>query len=235
MSSSSSSSSRRDKRKAEEDNTNEKHKLAKAEGSDDEGSSYVPLARRRAAEQQRLMEHQDRVGANAEKKRLEEEKKIQDKLNAQKQKTLVDITLELRRKHGEKTDQDKKTEEEEYLLDRVTATRAPLKGAKESAKDVTYYEPMKTGWRPPRHIREMSEEACAKVRKKWAIEVEGDDIPNPIKRFRDMRFPDEILTHLATKGISKPTPIQIQGLPVVLSGRDMIGTLTLSLSRTGTL
>jgi ATP-dependent RNA helicase DDX41 len=28
---------------------------------------------------------------------------------------------------------------------------------------------------------------------------------------------------LESKGIKKPTPIQMQGLPVALSGRDMIG------------
>jgi ATP-dependent RNA helicase DDX41 len=36
-------------------------------------------------------------------------------------------------------------------------------------------------------------------------------------------FPPVILSALQTKGIERPTPIQVQGLPVVLSGRDMIG------------
>lgn len=33
----------------------------------------------------------------------------------------------------------------------------------------------------------------------------------------------QVLRHLAAKKISRPTPIQMQGLPVILSGRDMIG------------
>jgi superfamily II DNA/RNA helicase len=35
--------------------------------------------------------------------------------------------------------------------------------------------------------------------------------------------PAGILRGLEAKGIKKPTPIQVQGIPAVLSGRDMIG------------
>ncbi|KAJ6813046.1 DEAD-box ATP-dependent RNA helicase 35-like [Iris pallida] len=38
-----------------------------------------------------------------------------------------------------------------------------------------------------------------------------------------MRFPGSLLKKLKEKGIVQPTPIQVQGLPVILSGRDMIG------------
>lgn len=62
-----------------------------------------------------------------------------------------------------------------------------------------------------------------KLRKKWHIIVEGDDIPPPIKDFKDMRFPKPTLDLLKAKGIERPTPIQVQGIPVALSGRDMIG------------
>lgn len=48
-------------------------------------------------------------------------------------------------------------------------------------------------------------------------------MPPPIKHFRDMKFPEPILRTLEEKGIKKPTPIQVQGLPAALSGRDMIG------------
>lgn len=38
-----------------------------------------------------------------------------------------------------------------------------------------------------------------------------------------MKFPKCILNCLKNKGIKNPTSIQMQGIPVVLSGRDMIG------------
>ena len=47
--------------------------------------------------------------------------------------------------------------------------------------------------------------------------------PPPIRTFRDMRLPVAIITALKEKGITKPSAIQMQGLPVALSGRDMIG------------
>ena len=53
--------------------------------------------------------------------------------------------------------------------------------------------------------------------------MEGEDIPPPIRTFRELKFPAPLLDALTARGIMRPTPIQIQGLPVVLSGRDMIG------------
>ena len=55
------------------------------------------------------------------------------------------------------------------------------------------------------------------------ILVEGYNIPPPIGNFEDMKFPKPIIKQLQSKGIKKPTPIQAQGLPVILAGRDMIG------------
>ena len=46
--------------------------------------------------------------------------------------------------------------------------------------------------------------------------VEGVDLPPPIKQFSEMKFPKVILSALKKKGIDKPTPIQIQGIPTVL-------------------
>ena len=48
-------------------------------------------------------------------------------------------------------------------------------------------------------------------------------MPNPVTRFKDLKVPNCIVQLLSNKGIKKPTPIQVQGLPVILSGRDMIG------------
>ena len=55
------------------------------------------------------------------------------------------------------------------------------------------------------------------------IHVDGANVPPPLTSFRDMKLPPPILKHLESKGIKKPTPIQIQGMPAALSGRDIIG------------
>ena len=63
------------------------------------------------------------------------------------------------------------------------------------------------------------------LRAKWHILVEGVDVPPPIKSFAEMRLPRAIVAALLAKKppIERPTPIQVQGLPVAFSGRDMIG------------
>jgi ATP-dependent RNA helicase DDX41 len=94
---------------------------------------------------------------------------------------------------------------------------------RELAKGITYTEPLRTGWKPPLRLRRMPRAKADELRRKWHILVEGDEIPPPARDFRDLRFPEPVLRMLREKGIVQPTPIQVQGLPVVLSGRDMIG------------
>ena len=53
--------------------------------------------------------------------------------------------------------------------------------------------------------------------------MEGDKCPPPCKRFVDMKLPKCLISGLKRKGIKTPTPIQMQGIPCALSGRDMIG------------
>ncbi|CDY39973.1 BnaC06g40510D [Brassica napus] len=106
----------------------------------------------------------------------------------------------------------------EHLSDKKT-----LMSVRELAKGITYTEPLLTGWKPPLRIRKMSRKQMDLIRKQWHIIVSGEDIPPPIKSFQDMKFEKPILDTLREKGIVQPTPIQVQGLPVILSGRDMIG------------
>ena len=118
----------------------------------------------------------------------------------------------------------KQRDEEDWMLREANRVQTnALQSAKELANDTTYTESLRTSWRPPRHIREMTREQADALRKKWYILSEGDDLPPPIKSFKDMRFPEPILRALATRGIKRPTPIQVQGIPVALMGRDMIG------------
>lgn len=49
------------------------------------------------------------------------------------------------------------------------------------------------------------------------------DIPRPIPTFEASGFPDYLLYELRKAGFKGPTPIQSQGWPMALSGRDMIG------------
>lgn len=117
---------------------------------------------------------------------------------------------------------EKQLKEEEKILESVAEKKA-LMGVAELAKGIQYEDPIKTSWKPPRYILAMPESKRASIREKSRILVEGEDVPPPILSFRDMKFHQGILNGLQKKGISKPTPIQVQGIPTVLAGRDLIG------------
>ncbi|KAB7494206.1 ATP-dependent RNA helicase abstrakt [Armadillidium nasatum] len=117
---------------------------------------------------------------------------------------------------------EKQKREEQKLLDAVVEKRA-LMGVAELAHGVEYVEPIITAWKPPKKILELDPKKHEKVRRKFNIMVEGEDVPPPLKRFVDMKFPKSVIKALAKKGIEKPSPIQMQGIPAVLMGRDMIG------------
>ncbi|GFR08815.1 probable ATP-dependent RNA helicase DDX5 [Trichonephila clavata] len=60
-------------------------------------------------------------------------------------------------------------------------------------------------------------------RKNLNISVIGSDVPNPITSFEELCLPDDLKKVVLEQGYSEPTPIQAQGWPIALSGKDMVG------------
>jgi ATP-dependent RNA helicase DDX41 len=113
--------------------------------------------------------------------------------------------------------------EADLLAQVMRVQKHALSSAREHADGTRYTASLRTDWRPPRHVAALSEAERAALREKWHIVVEGEDVPPPCRTFAEMRLPAPVLDGLAAKGIERPTPIQVQGLPVAFSGRDMIG------------
>ena len=76
-------------------------------------------------------------------------------------------------------------------------------------------EPIKTSWTVPKCILDLPQARHDEVRKLTGIYVEGDNVPPPIASFKDMKLPKFVINCLKEKGIHKPTPIQMQGLPAL--------------------
>ncbi|KAJ4712406.1 DEAD-box ATP-dependent RNA helicase [Melia azedarach] len=72
-------------------------------------------------------------------------------------------------------------------------------------------------------IRSMTETEVRMYRARRDITVEGHDVPKPIRMFEEANFPDYCLEVIAKLGFVEPTPIQSQGWPMALKGRDLIG------------
>ncbi|GLT29110.1 hypothetical protein SLA2020_039960 [Shorea laevis] len=72
-------------------------------------------------------------------------------------------------------------------------------------------------------VRAMTEQEVVLYRRRRDITVQGHDIPKPIRMFQEANFPDYCLEVIAKLGFVEPTPIQAQGWPMALKGRDLIG------------
>ncbi|XP_064466090.1 ATP-dependent RNA helicase abstrakt-like isoform X2 [Ornithodoros turicata] len=196
--------------------------------SDDNYTPYVPLKERRKQQLTKLgrlhaillEEKKDNKSSTA----TDDDEEYQDEYGRKSNVSLLDQHTELKKKAEARKESalEKQLKEEEKILESVAERRA-LMGVAELAKGIQYEDPITTGWRVPRYIAAYSPEYHEKIRKNYRILVEGEEIPPPIKTFKEMKFPKVILNSLKQKGITKPTPIQMQGLPAVLSGRDMIG------------
>ncbi|KAK4362509.1 hypothetical protein RND71_017750 [Anisodus tanguticus] len=72
-------------------------------------------------------------------------------------------------------------------------------------------------------VRAMTEQEVVHYRARRDITVDGNDVPRPIQMFHEANFPDYCLEVISRLGFVEPTPIQSQGWPMALKGRDLIG------------
>jgi ATP-dependent RNA helicase DDX41 len=202
---------------------------------------YISVAKRKRKELEEAMKDGDRKRHKQEsqqetdavesttKQHVEEEELNQEETpkeaNEQHVESLLEAAAALQssRTEGERKEASRKQEEARILREASKVQTNALQAASELASGLVYTEPMPSTWTVPRYILEQGEQVWEKTRKEWHMEVEGFDVPPPLKRFKDMKFPKPLLEALEEKNIKRPTPIQMQGLPVALAGRDMVG------------
>ena len=188
------------------------------DANESDGEEFVSLKERRALKEERLRKQRKRPAAEEE-----EAPEPAPAPEPQQQRALVDEAEDLRRQQqGMDKEKTKRAEEEARMLREAArvGTNA-LKSAREIADDTRFGRSLPTDWRPL--DKPLDDEQAAALRKKWCILCDGNQVPPPIKSFEGMGLPRDLLSALREKNIRRPTPIQVQGLPVALSGRDMIG------------
>lgn len=204
------------------------------EGEEEEGvgrEEYVPVKERRVREAHSSL---TRVGEEAGDREEEGGSKGADVVETQapKKQSLLAQKAKADKDTVPESEQERLMREEADIMSAVMKRKA-LKSHQELAKGITYEKrEIMTGWKPPLRIRQRREEKNQMLREKYRIICQGRHIPPPISSFKDMKFPAAILDILEKKGIQKPTPIQLQGLPVLLAGRDMIGVATTGSGKT---
>jgi ATP-dependent RNA helicase DDX41 len=184
------------------------------------------------AERRALVGEDDGFDDEMIKKMLKEEEKNQsshvDSVGYNREQSLINQAREMRSQNQlldpkSMKQQQQITSEMALLKEANQVQTNALQSNEEIAQGMKYTESMITTWSAPRYLLMLDEDYHEQARKKWNILIEGDRCPPPIKTFREMKFPDAILKALKGKNIMKPTPIQVQGLPAILSGRDIVG------------
>jgi superfamily II DNA/RNA helicase len=70
---------------------------------------------------------------------------------------------------------------------------------------------------------QLTEKEVQEFREKNQMTLTGKNIPRPVLKFSQTSWPEEIRNLFEKKGFSNPTPIQSQGWPMALTGRNVVG------------
>jgi superfamily II DNA/RNA helicase len=98
---------------------------------------------------------------------------------------------------------------------------ANLQNIKWDVSSLTPFE--KNFYTPTSKVNARSPAEVDAYRKEHQITLVGQDIPKPIMTFKEANLPDFLMENFTESGYKNPTPIQAQGWPMALSGRDMVG------------
>jgi ATP-dependent RNA helicase DDX5/DBP2 len=79
---------------------------------------------------------------------------------------------------------------------------------------------------PTPSVKSRSEDECEMIRRQYGLRiVSGEDVPKVIVSFEESSFPEYLVRslyrHFGPDAV--PTPIQMQGWPVAMSGRSLVG------------
>ncbi|ROV97639.1 hypothetical protein VSDG_04663 [Cytospora chrysosperma] len=82
----------------------------------------------------------------------------------------------------------------------------------------------KNFWTEPSELSQMTEAEVQELRLDLdGIKVSGKDVPKPVQKWSHCGLTQPLNSVIEKLGYEKPTPIQMQALPVIMSGRDVIG------------
>ena len=82
----------------------------------------------------------------------------------------------------------------------------------------------KNFWVEPAELTSMTEADLVDLRLELdGIKVNGKDVPKPVQKWAHCGLPRATLDVLDQMGFEKPTSIQMQAMPALMSGRDVVG------------
>ena len=118
---------------------------------------------------------------------------------------------------------------EDMLMSGLTADGQPKMKTKAEMvftdHEKVYYRPFRKNFyvEVPEISKMTNEEAELYRLELEGIKVKGKSCPKPIKSWAQCGVSFKVMECLKRNSFEKPTPIQAQGIPIIMSGRDMIG------------
>ena len=119
-----------------------------------------------------------------------------------------------------------------FEADKADASSILAMAAKKKKKDIPTIDYTKIElnqirknfWVEPQELSQMTEEEAVDLRLELdGIKVSGKNVPKPVQKWSQCGLTRPILDVIEGLGYEKPTSIQMQALPVIMSGRDVIG------------
>ena len=125
----------------------------------------------------------------------------------------------------EYSSEDEATTEQDLVNMTSSLNQSKLKKVQSVTLDDIMYKPFrKDFYIEVPELAKMTPEEVAEYRVSLeGIKVKGKNCPKPIKTWAQSGVSMKILSLLKKYNYEKPTPIQAQAIPVIMSGRDMIG------------
>ncbi|SCU83430.1 LAME_0C05160g1_1 [Lachancea meyersii CBS 8951] len=145
-------------------------------------------------------------------------------------KTPVDQTAKSQAGSTKKADSDRQlTKELDFFRNKRTVQKAEAEAeinevkqeseATETTVDSRFYSDSGS-------LRISSAQDAAELRKSYMGNVTGGDVPLPIGSFEDLvtrfKFDKRLISNLIEAHFTEPTPIQCEGIPMALQGRDVL-------------
>ncbi|KAI5673530.1 hypothetical protein M9H77_13894 [Catharanthus roseus] len=119
-------------------------------------------------------------------------------------------------------DSESDYEDDEEFMKRVKKTKAEKLSIVDHSK-IDYPPFRKNFYIEVKEIARMSFEDVSSYRKQLELKIHGKDVPKPVKTWHQTGLSTKILEAIKKLNFDKPMPIQVQALPVIMSGRDCIG------------
>uniref|UniRef100_A0A3P9MIY8 RNA helicase n=1 Tax=Oryzias latipes TaxID=8090 RepID=A0A3P9MIY8_ORYLA len=94
-----------------------------------------------------------------------------------------------------------------------------LKTGGDAGKEEVFYS-----YKEDRFISDLTDEQVQRIKQELGIKTQGEDVRKPILEFEHCAFPLTLNNNLKKAGYEAPTPIQMQMVPIGLTGRDVIAS-----------